>query len=189
MEKEAHREKVPGRTCEPVGGPHWSRLILKDCTLQKGPMLTQFVKNCSLCKELTLEKFPWERSHTGARVDYEKSSPEAEVAETAREELTTAPTPCVSVPLGDGGRGNRSEIKPGKKGGVRKGYDKLIASEESINNTAKGMVMIDFLHLCIAPSTSDRNEKGTKKTPEGDPAIPEVGGQIELSPEVGSEGK
>ncbi|PKU47002.1 suppression of tumorigenicity 5 protein isoform x4 [Limosa lapponica baueri] len=40
--------RFAGRTCGPVGDPCWNSLFLKDCTLQKGPTLDQFVKNCSL---------------------------------------------------------------------------------------------------------------------------------------------
>jgi len=58
-----HGERIPcwsrfaGRTCDPVGDPHWSSLFLKDCTPWKRPTMEQFVKNCSLWEGLTLEKF------------------------------------------------------------------------------------------------------------------------------------
>ncbi|GAB0185878.1 AN1-type zinc finger protein 5-like [Grus japonensis] len=39
------------RTCDPMGDPHWSSLLLKDCTPQKGPLLEQFLRNCSLWKD------------------------------------------------------------------------------------------------------------------------------------------
>ena len=46
----------------------------------KGPMLEQFMKNCSLWEGLTLEKFmedclPWEGPHAGAGEECEESSP------------------------------------------------------------------------------------------------------------------
>ena len=67
-------EQVPGTTCGSVergahagagllaglvtlwGTPCWSSLVLKVCTLWKGPMLQRFMKNCSPGKGLTLEK-------------------------------------------------------------------------------------------------------------------------------------
>ncbi|GAB0204754.1 zinc finger and BTB domain-containing protein 5 [Grus japonensis] len=48
--------RFAGRTCDPVGDPRWSSLVLKVCTLWERPMLEQFVKNCSLWEGLTLEK-------------------------------------------------------------------------------------------------------------------------------------
>ena len=46
----------------------------------KGPMLEQFMKNCSLWEGLTLEKLvedclPWEGPHAGAGEECEESSP------------------------------------------------------------------------------------------------------------------
>ncbi|GAB0181320.1 hypothetical protein GRJ2_000597300 [Grus japonensis] len=49
------RSRFAGRTCDPVGDPRWSSLFLKVCTLWKGPMLEQFVKNCSQWEGLTLD--------------------------------------------------------------------------------------------------------------------------------------
>ncbi|GAB0185411.1 AN1-type zinc finger protein 5-like [Grus japonensis] len=67
---------APEGGCDPVGSPHWSRLlagpgapwreepvldpcwsslVLKVCTLWKGPTLEQFMKNCSLWEGLMLE--------------------------------------------------------------------------------------------------------------------------------------
>ena len=43
--------------CDPVGSPHWSSVLLKDCTPWKGPMLEQFVKNCTPWEGHTLQKF------------------------------------------------------------------------------------------------------------------------------------
>ncbi|GAB0210172.1 hypothetical protein GRJ2_003483000 [Grus japonensis] len=40
-----HWSRFAGRTCDPVGNPCWSSLVLKDCTLWKGPTLEQFMKN------------------------------------------------------------------------------------------------------------------------------------------------
>jgi len=48
MERRPHWSSISGRTCEPVGDPCWSSLLLKDCTLWRGPMLEQFVKDFSL---------------------------------------------------------------------------------------------------------------------------------------------
>ncbi|GAB0186374.1 EH domain-containing protein 4 [Grus japonensis] len=57
--------RFAGRTCDPVGDPCWSSLLLKVCTPWKGPMLEQLMKNCSPWEGLKLEKFmedclPWE---------------------------------------------------------------------------------------------------------------------------------
>jgi len=49
-------EQAPGRTCDPVGDPHWSSLFLKDCTPWKAPTLEQSIKNCSLREGLMLKK-------------------------------------------------------------------------------------------------------------------------------------
>ena len=35
------RSRFFGRTCDPVGDPRWSTVLLKDCTPWKGPMLEQ----------------------------------------------------------------------------------------------------------------------------------------------------
>jgi len=56
-ERSPRRSRFSGRTCDPVGNPHWSSLFLKDCIPWKGPMLGQFVKSCSPWEGLTLEKF------------------------------------------------------------------------------------------------------------------------------------
>ncbi|GAB0208704.1 zinc finger and BTB domain-containing protein 5 [Grus japonensis] len=53
-------EPMPGLLAGLVtlwGTPHWSSLLLKVCTLWKGPTLEQFVKNCSPWEGLKLEKF------------------------------------------------------------------------------------------------------------------------------------
>ena len=55
-EKSPRQSRFAGRTCDPVGDPRWSSLLLKVCTLWKGPMLEKLVKNCSLWEGLTLEK-------------------------------------------------------------------------------------------------------------------------------------
>ena len=49
----------------------WSRLLLEDYGLRKGPTLEQFMKNCSPWEGRMLEKFmedclPWEGHHAGA---------------------------------------------------------------------------------------------------------------------------
>ncbi|OPJ75572.1 hypothetical protein AV530_004877 [Patagioenas fasciata monilis] len=44
-ERRPHWRKFSGRTCDSHA---WSSLFLKECTLWMGPMLEQFVKNCSL---------------------------------------------------------------------------------------------------------------------------------------------
>ena len=49
--------RFAGRTCDPVGDPHWSSLLLKVCTPWERLTLEQFVKNCSLWQGVTLEKF------------------------------------------------------------------------------------------------------------------------------------
>ncbi|GAB0204741.1 zinc finger and BTB domain-containing protein 5 [Grus japonensis] len=72
--------RFAGRTCDPMGDPRWSSLVLEVCTPWKGPTLEQFVKNCSLWEGLMLEKFmedclPWEGSHAGAGAECEESSP------------------------------------------------------------------------------------------------------------------
>ena len=79
-ERSPRWSRFAGRTCDPVGDPRWSSLLLKDCTLWMGPTLEQFVKNCSPWEGLTLEKFvedclPWEGPHAGAGEACEESSP------------------------------------------------------------------------------------------------------------------
>ncbi|GAB0186021.1 zinc finger and BTB domain-containing protein 5 [Grus japonensis] len=38
-ERSPHWSRFAGRTCDPVGDPHWSSLLLKVCTLWKGPTM------------------------------------------------------------------------------------------------------------------------------------------------------
>ena len=65
----------------------------------KGPMLEQFVKNCSLWERPTLEKFvedclPWEGPHTGAGKNVMSPVPEEdEAAEITCDEPTVNPIP------------------------------------------------------------------------------------------------
>ncbi|KAJ7408232.1 suppression of tumorigenicity 5 protein isoform x4 [Pitangus sulphuratus] len=40
-ERSPRWSRLAGRTCDPVGDPHWSSRFLKDCTPWKGPMLEQ----------------------------------------------------------------------------------------------------------------------------------------------------
>ncbi|GAB0185090.1 zinc finger and BTB domain-containing protein 5 [Grus japonensis] len=47
--------RFAGRTCDPVGDPRWSSLLLKVCTPWERPTLEQLVKNCSPWEGLTLE--------------------------------------------------------------------------------------------------------------------------------------
>ncbi|GAB0207533.1 zinc finger and BTB domain-containing protein 5 [Grus japonensis] len=56
-ERSPCRSRFAGRTCDPVGDPCWSSLLLKDLIPWKGPMLEQFVKNYSLWEGPTLEKY------------------------------------------------------------------------------------------------------------------------------------
>lgn len=70
--------KFSGRSCDPMGNPHWDRLFLKECILWDRPTLEQFGKNCSLWEGLT-GKFlegclPWKGSHGGAGEREERSS-------------------------------------------------------------------------------------------------------------------
>ncbi|GAB0185827.1 hypothetical protein GRJ2_001048000 [Grus japonensis] len=79
-ERSPCQNRFAGRTCDPVGDPHWSSLFLKDCTLWERPTLEQFVKNCSQWEGLTLEKLVqdcllWEGPHAGAGEECEESSP------------------------------------------------------------------------------------------------------------------
>ncbi|KAK4810792.1 hypothetical protein QYF61_008764 [Mycteria americana] len=61
VERSPRRSRFSGRTCDPMGDPRWSSLLLKDCTPWKGPMLEQFLKNCSPWEGPTLEKVvAWE---------------------------------------------------------------------------------------------------------------------------------
>ncbi|PKU38023.1 hypothetical protein llap_11679 [Limosa lapponica baueri] len=88
---------APEGGCDPVGSPHWSRLLAGPLALQrrahagagflaghvtlwKGPMLEQFVKNCSPWEGPMLEKFVkgcllWEGPHAGTGEECEESSP------------------------------------------------------------------------------------------------------------------
>ncbi|GAB0180907.1 hypothetical protein GRJ2_000556000 [Grus japonensis] len=79
-ERSPHWSRFAGRTCDPMGDPRWSSLLLNDCTPWKGPTLEQFVKDCSPWERLTLEKFvedclPWEGPQAGAGAECEESSP------------------------------------------------------------------------------------------------------------------
>ena len=79
-ERSPCRSRFAGRTCDPMGGPRWSSLFLKDCTLWEGSILEQLVKNCSAWEGLTLENFLQNRlsqvgPHTGAGEECEESSP------------------------------------------------------------------------------------------------------------------
>ncbi|GAB0204951.1 zinc finger and BTB domain-containing protein 5 [Grus japonensis] len=65
--------------------PYWSSLLLKDCTLWRGPIFEQFVKDF----------IPWEEPHTGA----EEQHVEEGAAERNRYGLTTTPIPHSPVPL------------------------------------------------------------------------------------------
>ncbi|GAB0210037.1 zinc finger and BTB domain-containing protein 5 [Grus japonensis] len=56
-ERNPRQSRFAGRTCDPVGDPGWSSLLLKVCTSWERPTLEQFMKNCSLWEGLTLEKF------------------------------------------------------------------------------------------------------------------------------------
>ncbi|GAB0183654.1 hypothetical protein GRJ2_000830700 [Grus japonensis] len=101
-ERSLHQSRFAGRTCDPVGDPHWSSVLLKVCTPWERPTLEQFVKNCSLwwvdpgweargppnllyhsppqLEGLTLEKpmedcLLWQGPHAGAEEECEESSP------------------------------------------------------------------------------------------------------------------
>jgi len=52
-----HQSRFAGRTCDPVGDPHWSSLFLKGCSPWEGLTLEKLLKNCLL----------WEGPHAGAR--------------------------------------------------------------------------------------------------------------------------
>lgn len=76
VERGAH----PDRTCDLVGDLHWSRLILKDCTLWKGHMVGKFIKNFCPWEGLTLQKFvedclPWEEPLARGGKECEESLP------------------------------------------------------------------------------------------------------------------
>ncbi|GAB0187970.1 hypothetical protein GRJ2_001262300 [Grus japonensis] len=98
-ERSPRRSRFAGRTCDPMGDPRWSSLLLKDCTLWKRPTLEQLVKNCSLWEGLTLEKsmedcLLWEGPQAGAGKSVRSPRPEEEgAAETPHDELTTNPIP------------------------------------------------------------------------------------------------
>jgi len=89
-------EQVPGRTCDPVGDPHWSSPFLKDCTPWKGPMLEQFLRNLSLWEGPTLEFMegclPWEGPHNGAGEEHEEEG-------AACYELTATHMPHPNAPV------------------------------------------------------------------------------------------
>jgi len=95
----------------------WISLSLKDCTTWKGPILKQFVKNCSLREGLMLEKFMgdsilWEGPNAGGGEEREEGG----VADMKRYELTATP---FSIHLHCTGRGGDiragSDVEPGKK--------------------------------------------------------------------------
>ncbi|GAB0182703.1 hypothetical protein GRJ2_000735600 [Grus japonensis] len=79
-ERSPCQSRFAGRTCDPVGDPRWSSLLLKVCTPWKGPTLEQFLKNCSPWEGLMLEKLvqdclPWEGPQAGAGAECEEPSP------------------------------------------------------------------------------------------------------------------
>ncbi|PKU42378.1 hypothetical protein llap_7316 [Limosa lapponica baueri] len=96
---------MPKEGCDPMGSPQLSRLLTgpvdpqkeEPMLEQKGPMLEQFVKNCSPSEGCVLEKFVeycllWEGPHDGAGEEHEEVPPnEEEEAEATCDELTTAP--------------------------------------------------------------------------------------------------
>jgi len=78
-ERSPNWSRFAGRTCDPMGDPHWSSLFLKDCTLWKGPTLEQFMTNCNLREGPMLEMFVedcllWEGAHAGPGAECEESS-------------------------------------------------------------------------------------------------------------------
>ena len=75
MERSPHRSRFSGRSCDPVGDPHCSSSFLKGCTLRKGPMLENFVKDCLL----------WVEPHGGAEEEHKEEG----VVETKHYGLTT----------------------------------------------------------------------------------------------------
>ncbi|GAB0183943.1 zinc finger and BTB domain-containing protein 5 [Grus japonensis] len=103
-ERSPRRSRFAGRTCDSVGDPCWSSLLLKVCTSWKGPTLEQFVKNCSPWEGLTLEKFMEVSRERDPKVEQGKNvrspPPEEEgVAETMCDQLTITPIPHPPVPL------------------------------------------------------------------------------------------
>ena len=61
-ERSPRWSRFSGRTCDPMGDPHWSSLCLKNCSPWEGPTLEKFMKNCHL----------WEGPHTGAGEECEE---------------------------------------------------------------------------------------------------------------------
>ena len=47
-ERSPRQSRFAGRTCDPVGDPRWSSLLLKVCTPWERLMLEKFVKDCLL---------------------------------------------------------------------------------------------------------------------------------------------
>jgi len=47
-EKSPYWSRFAGRTCDPMGDPHWSSLLLKDGTPWKGLTLEQIMENVLL---------------------------------------------------------------------------------------------------------------------------------------------
>ena len=76
--------RFAGRTCDPMGDPRWSSLVLKDCTPWEGPTLEQLVKNCSPWEGLMLEKLEEDCGRDPMQRKSVKSPPPEEegVAET-----------------------------------------------------------------------------------------------------------
>jgi len=56
-ERSPRLSRFAGRAGDPVGDLRWRRLLLKDCTPWKGPMLGQFMKSCSLWGGPMLENY------------------------------------------------------------------------------------------------------------------------------------
>ncbi|GAB0180406.1 EH domain-containing protein 4 [Grus japonensis] len=56
-ERSPRQSRFGGRTCDPVGDPHWSSLLLKVCIPWERLTLEKFMKDCSLWERLMLEKF------------------------------------------------------------------------------------------------------------------------------------
>jgi len=105
--------RFAGRTCDPVGDPHWSSLFLKDCTLWEGPMLERFMDDC----------LQWMRPHSPLLLQCEEEG----AAETTCDELTTtphSPSPCTAwewgwKACGSGGVEKLGvKLSLGRKGGV-----------------------------------------------------------------------
>ncbi|KAK4821782.1 hypothetical protein QYF61_002198 [Mycteria americana] len=96
-----------------MGDPRGNSLCLKDRTLWKGPMLEQFVKNCSPWEGLTLEKFLKDcllsvEPHAGAGEEREEEG----AAESTCDELTTTPISSPPVPLEERRKRNFGEFSP-----------------------------------------------------------------------------